>query len=292
MPDTVGQVNLRAENVERVVKGFAELEYKFLQAVTVQSSSSWIESYYRETGATLTAGATENIKGVARGAQPPSGEPSWTKVSSYIDKYMFDGYIYEEDILTDAFDIQARTLRKVSQAVTGSVDGAIWDDLTEDRTVVNINNVTIASGSEWDSATAANQNPLGNILSAMQLIAEDNYTEVYQGGFLFVSPKGYADLMNNATVRNASQTVNASDQSNGRMGRILGLTIVVSNNVTVDYAAVTAGKIAATWKEVQPLKVDTSYTDVGVRYRVRAWQYGITQLVNPGAVCLITNTQA
>lgn len=292
MADTVGQTNLRAENVDKIVKGFAELEYKFLQAVAVQSSNAWKETYFKETATTLTAGATASIKGLPRGATPARGSQSWTRTSSYIEKFMFEDFIFEEDILTDEFDIQARTLRNISRAVAGAVDSAIWDTLTESRSPSTINSVTIASGSEWDSATAANQNPLGNILAAMQSIAEDNYTEIYDGGFLFVSPKGYSDLMNNATVRNATQSVNISDQTNGRMGRVLGLTLVVSNNVTSDYALVTAGQVAATWKEVNALKVDTTYVEPGVKYRVRAWQYGVCQLVNPQAICLISNTQA
>ena len=46
-------------------------------------------------------------------------------------------------------------------------------------------------------------------------------------------------------------------------------------------------KEAATWKEVHGLKTDTTYTEPGIKYRIRAWQYGLFQLVNPGAVCLI-----
>ena len=288
MADTVGQSTLRAENVERVLKGFAEREYKFFQAVTVESSSSWIESFYRQTSATITAGTTEAIRGVPRGAQPPTGDPSWTKVSSYIDKYMFDGYIYEEDVLTDAFDIQAAVLRKIAQATASSVDGVIWDGLTEDRTPVNINSVTLTT--PWSNYTSGA--PLADILSGMQSIAEDNYTEIYQGGFLFVSPKGFTDLMANATLRTASFEVSATDMANGKMRVVLGLTVIVSNNVTADYALITAGKVAGTWKEVQPLKVDVdTKSEAGIRTRVRAWQYGVFQLVNPGACALIINTE-
>src|SRR3990167_3751523 len=104
--NSVGQTDLRAENIDKIVKGFAELEYKFVQAVTVQSSAAWKETYFRETGTTLTAGATAVIKGLARGATPAYGEQTWTRTSSYIEKFMLEGEIFEEDILTDEFDVQ------------------------------------------------------------------------------------------------------------------------------------------------------------------------------------------
>jgi hypothetical protein len=78
---------------------------------------------------------------------------------------------------------------------------------------------------------------------------------------------------------------------NGRVGRLLGLNIIVSNSVTADYALVIVGKEAATWKEAAPLKVET-ITDPGVKYTIRAWEVGVCQLTNPNAVCLISNTQA
>ena len=290
MPDSVGMQDLRAENVDKIVKGFALQEYKFKQVCMVQSSSSWKETYYEETAAELTGGVGSAVRGVPRLANFPYGEPTWTKKSSYIEKFAMEGVISYEDVTSNEIDVQARTLLRISRSVTKAVDDEIWRTISEGQTVVNINNVTIASGNEWDSATAANRDALANILSGMQLIEEQNY-DMSTGGFLLLSPKGYADLMANANVRNAAQSFAEDVVSNGRVGRIAGLTIIKSNSVTRDYALVIKGKEACTWKEAQPLKTETIY-DPGIKYTIRAWEQGVAQLINPKAVCLITNTQA
>ena len=290
MPDSVGTQDLRAENVDKIVKGFALQQYKFKQICMVQPSSSWKETYFEETSAELSGGLGSAIRGVPRLANFPYGEPTWIKRSSYIEKFAMEGVISYEDVISNEIDVQARTLLRISRAVTKAVDDEIWRVISEGQSVVNINSVTIATGNEWDSATAANRDALTNILSGMQLIEENNY-DMGTGGFLLVSPKGYADLMGNAIVRNASQVFAEAVVSNGKVGIIAGLTIIKSNSVTRDYAMVIKGKEACTWKEAQALKTETIY-DPGIKYTIRAWEQGVAQLINPKAVTLIINTQA
>ena len=70
---------------------------------------------------------------------------------------------------------------------------------------------------------------------------------------------------------------------------MLGLTILVSNTVTADYALVCIAKECGTWKEAVPLTV-ASIKDDGVSWTIRAWEIGVAQLTNPNAVTLIDNT--
>ena len=289
MADSVGMQDIRAENVDKVVKGFALAEYKMKQVCMIISSSSWKETYYQETAAELTGGLGSAVKGIPRLANFPYGEPTWTKTSAYNVKHGMEGVLSWEDVATNAIDVQARTLLRISRAVAKSVDDDIWSVISESQSVSNINSVTIASGSEWDNSTAANRDALANILSGMQLIEESNY-DMSTGGFLLVSPKGYADLMANANVRNAAQSFAEEVVGNGRVGRIAGLTIVKSNSVTRDYALVIKGQEAATYYQLSPLQTET-IRDPGIKYTIRAWEQGVAVLTNPKAVTLITNTQ-
>jgi hypothetical protein len=75
----------------------------------------------------------------------------------------------------------------------------------------------------------------------------------------------------------------------GTVGHLLGLRVLVSNNVTADYAAVVIGKEACTWKNASPLKTKI-IEDFGIGYTIRSWEVGVAQLKNPKAVCLIINT--
>ena len=81
MADSVGMADLRGENVSAVVKGFALQEYKLKQLCMIQNSNAWTETYYAETAADLTAGATTDVKGIARLANFPYGEVTWTETS-------------------------------------------------------------------------------------------------------------------------------------------------------------------------------------------------------------------
>lgn len=291
MADTTGEADLRAENVERVVKGFALQSYVLKNLVMVNNSTAWTESYYQETAADLTAQATQGVKGVPRLANFPYGEVSWTKKSSYQTKYGMEGVISWEDAKTNNVDVIARTLLRIARAVTKAVDTEIWNVISENVTPVNINTVAITAGEEWDSATIANRDPIQNILDAIKEIQVDNYDPLAGNGYLLLSPKDAANLMGNANVRNAGQFFTSDVTRNGIIGRICGLKVAVSNVITAEYAMVLVAKECATWKAAAPLSVVTIY-DPGVKYTIRAWEIGTTQLINPQAICLISNTQA
>lgn len=291
MAENVGQAGLRAENIERIVKGFALQQYVVKNLVMVQSSQSWQESYYQETAADLTGGLGSAVKGVPRLAAFPYGQVTWTKKSSYLLKHGMEGVISWEDAITNNIDVIARTLLRIARAVVKSVDTDIWNVISENQSAVLVNSLAITAGEEWDSATVANRDPIQNILNAMKLIMEDNY-DIHNGnGFLLLSPKDYANLLGNANVKNAGQFYTDDVTRNGRVGKILGLKVFVSNTVTADYAMVGIMKECATWKEAIPLTVRT-IEDPGVKWTIRAWEIGVTQLTNPEALCLISNTQA
>ena len=54
MADSTGMIDIRAENVDRAVKGFALQKYKIKGVCLVQSSSAWKETYYKESSAELS----------------------------------------------------------------------------------------------------------------------------------------------------------------------------------------------------------------------------------------------
>lgn len=283
MVETTGMADLRAENVSKIVTAFALQQYKFKELCMVQSSNSWKETYWKETAADLTGGTGSAVQGVPRLAKFPYGEVSWTEASSRHLKHGMEGVISWEDAKTNEVDVIARTLLRIARAVTKSVDTNIYAALTSSA------GNTVATGDTWDSATVANRNPIQDILNAIKLISIDNY-DPYTNGHLLLSPKDFANLMGNASIRNAGQFWTNDVTKNGKVGKLLGLTMVVSNNVTADEAMVVIAKEAITWKQAQGLTVNT-IEDPGIKYTIRAFEVGTAQVKNPDAVCTITNTQ-
>ena len=75
----------------------------------------------------------------------------------------------------------------------------------------------------------------------------------------------------------------------GRVGMILGLTIIVSNSTTADKAYVIIAKESMTWQAAAPLTVK-SIDDPGIKTTIRAFEVGVVQVVNPLAICVLDNT--
>ena len=284
MADTIGMADIRGENIDKAVKGFALQEFKLKQVCMLQSSSNWKETYYKETASELTPGGeTFAVKGVARLAAFPNLEPSWTKTSSYHVKHAGEAVISWEDATTNAIDVMARTLLRVGRAVAYSVDNAIYDVITADT---NVN--TLAASDNWDSAVIANRDPIGDILHGIEYCAIDNY-DVLENGFILMNPENYTNLIMNAKVIQ-NPSFKSKVMENGRRGEICGLKIVVSNSIDADEVCIIKGQEAVTYKTAAPLTTAT-IRDEGVKYQVRAWEIGITMVTNPEAIHIITNTE-
>jgi len=283
MADTTGEQDLRAENVSRIVKGFALQEYKMKQLCMIQNSKAWTETYYKETAADLVGKdttASGTVKGVPRLANFPYGEVSWTETSGRNQKYGMEGVISWEDGKTNAIDVIARTLLRIARAVTKSVDATIA------AAILGSAGNTTAANATWDNAVIADQNPIQDILDAKAFIEVNNYNP-NKNGYLLVHPTDFSHLLGNANIRNAGQFYTDSVTRNGVIGKILGLTLISSNSVTEGGAQVVVGKEACTWKSVVGLTVKTIY-DPGVKYTIRAFEVGQIQIVNPDAICKIT----
>jgi len=285
MADSTGMADLRAENISKIVTGFALQNYKLKQLCMINSSSAWIESYFRETATELTGGAGSAVKGIPRLANFPYGEVSWTKVSSYIQKYGMEGVISYEDAKTNNIDVIARSLLRIGRAVAYAVDTEIEAVMAGAG-----NTFALTAGYEWDSATIANRDPIGDILKAKRYLADDNY-DPDSNGYLVVTPKQYQYLLGNSKVVNNPSFKSADVVTNGVVGQICGLKIIVTPAVTADQCYVVIAKEALTWKQVAPLSVVT-IEDPGVKWTIRAFELGVCQIPNPNAVCKITNVEA
>jgi len=96
--------------------------------------------------------------------------------------------------------------------------------------------------------------------------------------------------MNSKVINNPSFKT-ADVVSNGVVGQVCGLKIIVSNNVTADQAMIIIGQRAATWKGATPLTTAV-IEDKGVNFVIRSWEIGHVQVTDPEAIHVITNTQA
>ena len=286
MADTIGEIDIRGENFERAVKGFANKLYKLSQVLMNESSSDNTENFYRETATPLTAGGNRNVNDVARGALPPQLHPTWTLVTTTHRKFMGEALIFFEDSLTNAINTQARSAFRVAEAIVNAKDLYIYSQLTAEGSTSGV----VAAADDWDSATVANRDPMGDILIGEGAMMTNNY-DVLQNGFLLLNPKDYGSLMRNTKIINNPSFKTADVVTNGVVGQIAGLKIIVSNSVVDDEAMIVMGNIACTWKSVQPL-TSAVIEDKGIKFTIRSWEIGHLEITDPQALYTITNTAA
>ena len=97
--------------------------------------------------------------------------------------------------------------------------------------------------------------------------------------------------MRNSKVINNPSFKTADVVTNGIVGQIAGLKIIVSNSVVADEAMIVMGNIACTWKSVQPL-TSAVIEDKGIKFTIRSWEIGHLEITDPQALYTITNTAA
>ena len=284
MADRVGEVDIRGENISKVVTVFAQKKFKLKPLLINVKSNKWTETYYKEDPTILTAGGTRNIKEIGRFTEFPTLRRAWTKVSADHLKYGGEDYISMEDILTDAIPVQARTIDGMTEGIVNEVDIAIYSAFTGE----SVTSGRVAAVAEWDAVAAATRDPIQDILKGEQAMMENNY-DALAGGVLLVNPHDYRSLMMNSKVINNPSYKTADVVSNGRVGQIVGLNIVVTTSVTDDEAMIIISNKTATWQSVVALTTNVT-VEPGMHTRIRSWMVGQIQIHHPLSIYTITGT--
>lgn len=284
MADTIEQADIRGLQIDTTVKGFGLTEYIFKSDVDVVKMTGESVRWYQETAADLTATAPSVVANVSPLSRFPTLEVSWTRNTSYARKYAVEGFLSMEDINTSDISVLARTVLRLTRAVTKQVDTRIWDVISEGRSAVNINSG--ASTAAWDAGSG--QDPIKDILTMKKTIQDNDFSA--EGAILYLNTTDYKNLMTwlISTKGSAIPNFSSSMVSNGTVMSILGVTIKVSTNVTSDYALMMAPG-AATWYEQEPL-TSKVIDDLGLGKKIRVWEAGECVLHTPKKVYLLTNT--
>lgn len=278
--------DLRKEFIDTAVKAVVKIEERWKALCAVDTSSAWTESYFRETNDDSTNGGTGSpIRGVPQYAPFPYFDVTETKVSSVIQKYAGESIISLEAQQNATVPMLQRKIYRLGRKLIYQQDVAIEAGVATDFG----NTVAITAGNEWDSATIANRDPIKDILDAIQTLRVDGIDALSGNGYLVVNGNDYTNIISNTKVIN-HPTYESGVMRNGQVGRLLGLTIVVSEAVTADTAYVLVSKQGMVWKEAEALKVVT-IVDEGKSTTIRAWERGVFQLQAPNEVCKLTNTR-
>ncbi len=281
-----GTEGLRKEVVDMVIRDIAKPSYKFKQAVRIVTTNAWKQTFFRASTTVLTGKTGAGISGIPRGSAFPRATPSSEEVNSYIVKYGLEDFITFEDIQSSEIDQVKQIIFKLTQATVSAVDGHIWDVLTENRTPTNIQSITITNTQQWDASSAA---IIDNLMQAKQLIGEANYDT--SSLMAFISEKDHRSIVNYLAEKGSQfPSVGEDMANNGKVGKLAGIQLVVSNNVTASFALVVVPKVVGAWRESVSLRSDLK-EDAFKGTRIRVVEMGVAQLTDPNAAVLIIDTQ-
>lgn len=294
MADTSGEADIRGIDIDKLAKGYADEDIVFKRFCTITPTSAREIRWYKKTSGILdstdTTGITASqLSNVAELALPDVVEQSWTRQTSYVRKYFVESpWLSEEDIKDSDIQVLQTNVRDLTRAIAYQIDQRIWDVATESQSPTNINSLTTSGA--WNTVGGGGVDIVFDIMDAKRRIRVDGYNP--ELGQLWLSPKDHQSiLVYLISYKGASVPAWSSAKvESGVVMNLLGLGVVVSNNVTASYAAVIIPKRAVTWKTFTPLTAGTK-TDMAIGTKIRVWERGEALLTDPKAVCLIKDTQ-
>ena len=160
--------------------------------------------------------------------------------------------------------------------------------MTESRVASNINFVTI-SGTWSQNYAATGANPIEDIMEAKQKIRSYGYNP--EGAEMFLNSITHKNLLNWLINQKGSSIPSFASEKvkSGVVMEILGVNVVVSENVTSNFGAIAQSKRAVTWKQFVPITTGV-INEVGIGTKVRIWEEGEAILTDPRSVCLLSGT--
>jgi hypothetical protein len=275
-----GEDVLRATAYDSAIRQLANYAYKFKQLVSVVTSSSWKNYFFREQTNVPEGQEGNAIKGIPRGADFPHAVLSWEQVSSQIEKYGLASTIDHEDVISNNIDARNRTILRLAEGVAKAVDTEIAVIVSENWTPSNIQTGTLQGG-YWDESSAAIVKDLAKMKAQVKAYY-DNASDFVA----VIHPDTEPYILHYIYEKGAQATSAGESAFNGQIGSPAGVKIVTSSVVPASYALFMVPKTCATWKQLMALQTETK-TDAFIGDTIKACEYGVTELHEPKQVVLL-----
>ena len=271
-----GEDKLRATAYDIAIKQIARYTYKFKQLVSVVSSGSWKNYFFREQTDVPEGQEGNAIKGIPRGAEFPNAVLSWEQVASRIEKYGLGGMIDHEDIIAKNIDTRNRTIKRIAEGVAKAVDNEIYSVISSDG---DIQTGTLYGG-YWDESSAAIIKDLAFMKTQIK-----TYYDNASKFVMVINPSAEPYVLHYIYEKGAQASASGQKAFNGEIGNPAGVNIITSSVVPASYALTVVPKTCATWKELMALSSSTE-TKKFHGDKIEACEYGVTEVHEPKQVVL------
>ena len=283
MADIPGEADLRAEDVDAIVKNYALEQFTGRQICSIVPTSSEKNTYYQETDSDISQMAVTGITNTgftnSPGAIFEHVNHSWTETAERVKihgaTHTFDWTVWK----LSAIDVKARMLERVARAIVAGEDTAIYTELA---TTTN----TAAAVQTWDNATESLQQPLKDILIARSALKLNNWT-TSTNLKMIIHPTNLMELLNNPVCRNAGQFYTDGVTRNGVVGKIADFDIIESNAMTENTVLFCISQTAMSLYEAQRITTKMTVED-GETITIKAFNMSVPVLINNNAAYKLT----
>lgn len=286
MVDGSGQAEIRGLDIDKLLLGFADEEIVFKRHVKQTTTSAREMRWYQKTSGLIAVTSPAVTANVAELAKPFTYEQTSTRNTSYVRKYMVESpIISEEDIKDSDIDVLAMNVRDLVRRIEADVDVRIYNVITEDQTAVNIN--TAAATAAWNNSP----NIIKDLMNGKTLIRQQGYNP--EGAVCAMTPAAHSLMIQYLIdTKGSSIPAFASEKiETGVVMNLLGLNILVSQNVVSGSIAIWIPNTSATWKTFSPLK-SALIEEKLIGTTIRVSEEGEAILHDPKSVFLLTGVGA
>ena len=301
MADVAGEADIRGIDIDKLAKGFGELEPNVLKGLVGNQKTSAREiRWYGKTSGFLDTATTTDTAGslmsnTSGGARPFIAEQSWTRNTSYVKEFFVESpMLTTADLMDNDVDLLKTTIRDLVRGVQRKVGLRIFEVLfnclaaTPTQPLTGTTTVqTTASTDGWDVVSTAN--PILDILNGQQLIRAQGY-DAGQAVIAMNSIEHKFLISYLINVKGSSIPSFSSEKlRSGAVMEILGNSVIVDEIFTTDWVYQWVPSRAATWKAFMPITAVT-IKDPGIGTKIRVWEEGECLLTDPKAVHIISDT--
>jgi len=291
MADASGQADIRGIDVDRLAKGFGEVEDNIIKVCEVTTTNAREIRWFQKTAGFLdsadTTGITAtHIGNTSFGSLPVVVEQSWTRQTSYVRKYFVESpWISDEDIKDSDVNILATNVRDLVRGVKRQKSVRIYAVLSADASNTN------ATSAAWNTASYTGVNIIEDIMEGKMNIYDDGYNP--EGAWLLLSSLDHKSLITWLIDGKGSSIPSFASArvADGAVMEILGLKVMVDTIVTADEAMIVIPQRAITWRSFGDITSEI-IRDPLIGQKIRVAEWGEAIMTDPAAANKITNTQA
>jgi len=301
MADSSGEQDIRGIDIDKLAKGFADLEPNPIKKAISNAKTKAREiRWYQKTSGFLDTPDTTGITATGisphpEGALPQVAEQSWTRVTSYVKEFMLESpLITDQDIKDTDIDIFGTNVRDIVRGVQRKVGIRIYSIMTDaaaatPTTPLTNGGITVqntASVDGWDQIATAN--PIKDMLVGQRKFRQKGYNPI--GSYIGMNSLEHEFLVNYLiNVKGSSiPGFSSAQMKKGIIMEMFNMNFMVDEIFTTDYV-IQWVKEAVKWKAFSPITtVKIVEPLIGVKIRVR--EEGEAILENPNGVHVISDT--